>query len=139
MPRTPRCRRGSQPAFSQQGVSVRATLVKGALPADDPTAAAWATAAMSEFPMSPQVHWPTRITEVTAKSVKVRGLHDGTTVAILLEYSERVIKVAKVNSVILDFFPRNPLHAFKDGRVGSAVIINRDYFKTVLNKVNNGV
>lgn len=79
---------GSQPAFSQQGVSVRATLVKGALPADDPTAAAWATAAMSEFPMSPQVHWPTRITEVTAKSVKVRGLHDGTTVAILLEYSD---------------------------------------------------
>ncbi len=79
---------GSQPAFSQQGVSVRATLVKGSLPADDPTAAAWATAAMSEFPMSPQVHWPTRITEVTAKSVKVRGLHDGTNVAILLEYND---------------------------------------------------
>lgn len=79
---------GQQPAFSQQGVSVRATLVKGALPADDPTAAAWATAAVSEFPMSPQVHWPTRITEVTAKSVKVRGLHDGTNVAILLEYSD---------------------------------------------------
>lgn len=79
---------GQEPAFSQQGVSVRATLVKGALPVDDPTAAAWATAAMSEFPMSPQVHWPTRITEVTAKSVKVRGLHDGTNVAILLEYSD---------------------------------------------------
>jgi DMSO reductase family type II enzyme heme b subunit len=79
---------GEQPAFSQQSVSVRATLVKGALPADDPTAAAWATTAVSEFPMSPQVHWPTRITEVTAKSVKVRGLHDGTNVAILLEYSD---------------------------------------------------
>jgi len=79
---------GQQPAFSQQGVSVRAALVKGALPVDDPTAAAWATAAVSEFPMSPQVHWPTRITEVTAKSVKVRGLHDGTNVAILLEYSD---------------------------------------------------
>lgn len=79
---------GQQPAFSQQGVSVRAGLVKGTLPADDPTAAAWATAPMSEFPMSPQVHWPTRITEVTAKSVKVRGLHDGTNVAILLEYSD---------------------------------------------------
>ena len=42
----------------------------------------------SEFPLSPQVHWPTRITEVTAKSVKVRGLHDGTNVAILLEYND---------------------------------------------------
>ena len=77
-----------QPAYSQQSVSVRAALVKGALPTDDPTAAAWATAAVSEFPMSPQVHWPVRITEVTAKSVKVRGLHDGTNVAILLEYSD---------------------------------------------------
>jgi DMSO reductase family type II enzyme heme b subunit len=38
--------------------------------------------------MSPQVHWPTRITEVTAKTVKVRGLHDGTTVAIMLEYTD---------------------------------------------------
>ncbi len=79
---------GLPPAYSQQSVSVRATLVKGALPADDPTAAAWATAAVSEFPMSPQVHWPVRITDVTAKSVKVRGLHDGTTVAILLEYAD---------------------------------------------------
>lgn len=79
---------GQQPAFSQQSVAVRATLVKGALPADDPTAAVWATAPVAEFPMSPQVHWPVRITEVTAKSVKVRGLHDGTNVAILLEYSD---------------------------------------------------
>ena len=79
---------GPEPAFSQEGVSVRAAMVKGALPADDPTAAAWATASVSEFPMSPQVHWPTRITEVTAKTVKVRGLHDGTTVAIMLEYTD---------------------------------------------------
>ena len=77
-----------QPAYSQQSVAVRAGLVKGSLPADDPTAAAWATASVSEFPMSPQVHWPVRITEVTAKTVKVRGLHDGTTVAIMLEYSD---------------------------------------------------
>lgn len=79
---------GQEPAFSQQGVSVRAAMVKGALPVDDPTAAAWATATVSEFPMSPQVHWPTRITEVTAKTVKVRGLHDGTNVAIMLEYTD---------------------------------------------------
>lgn len=75
-------------AYSQQSVAVRAGLVKGTLPADDPTAAAWATAPTSEFPLSPQVHWPVRITEVTAKTVKVRGLHDGTTVAILLEYQD---------------------------------------------------
>jgi DMSO reductase family type II enzyme heme b subunit len=38
--------------------------------------------------MSPQVHWPVRITEVTAKSIKVKGLHDGTNVAILLEFAD---------------------------------------------------
>lgn len=37
-------------AFSQQSVAVRAALVKGTLPADDPTAAAWATAPAAEFP-----------------------------------------------------------------------------------------
>jgi DMSO reductase family type II enzyme heme b subunit len=75
-------------AQAQESVAVRAGLVKGALPAEDPTAAAWNTAPASEFPMSPQVHWPNRIQEVTVKSVKVRALHDGQQVAIMLEYSD---------------------------------------------------
>ncbi|MDE3225435.1 MAG: hypothetical protein KGN30_08505 [Nitrospirota bacterium] len=76
------------PGFAQESVSVRAALVKGGLPADDPTAAAWASAPASEFPMSPQVHWPNRIQEVTVKSVKVRALHDGQQIAVLLEYED---------------------------------------------------
>ena len=59
--------------LAQESVAVRADLVKGALPAEDPTAAAWNTAPRSEFPLSPQVHWPTRIGEVTVKSVTVRA------------------------------------------------------------------
>lgn len=78
----------TQPAIAQESVSVRAQLAKGALPAEDPTAAAWNDVAPSEFPLSPQVHWPTRILEVTAQSVKVRALHDGQQVAILLEYAD---------------------------------------------------
>jgi DMSO reductase family type II enzyme heme b subunit len=79
----------AQPAaYAQESVAVRASLVKGSLPVDDPTAAAWSTASQAEFPMSPQVHWPVRITEVTAKSIKVKGLHDGTNVAILLEFAD---------------------------------------------------
>jgi DMSO reductase family type II enzyme heme b subunit len=74
--------------YAQESVAVRASLVTGALPVDDPTAAAWSTASQAEFPMSPQVHWPVRITEVTAKSIKVKGLHDGTNVAILLEFAD---------------------------------------------------
>ncbi|MBM4123851.1 MAG: hypothetical protein FJ246_02670 [Nitrospira sp.] len=74
--------------WAQESVSVRAGLVKGTLPADDPAAAAWNSAPASEFPLSPQVHWPNRILEVTAQSVKVRGLHDGKQVSILLEWAD---------------------------------------------------
>src|SRR6476646_7792 len=78
----------AQQAVAQESVSVRAQMVKGALPGEDPTAAAWNAITPSEFPLSPQVHWPTRILEVTAQSVKVRALHDGQQVAILLEYAD---------------------------------------------------
>lgn len=75
-------------AGAQESVAVRANMVKGNLPLDDPAAAAWSQAPASEFPMSPQVHWKDRIQAVTVNSVKVRSLHDGTNIAILLEYED---------------------------------------------------
>ena len=78
---------GVGPAWAQESVSVRAMLTTS-VPADDPTASAWNSVAASQFPMSPQVHWPTRIQEVTVKDVRVRGLHDGKQVAILVEYDD---------------------------------------------------
>lgn len=79
---------GTTPSFAQQSVAVRAFLVKGALPADDPNAAAWNSAPQATFPMSPQVHWQNRIQEATVKDLKVRALHDGNQVAVLLEYAD---------------------------------------------------
>lgn len=79
---------GAGMAMAQESVAVRAGLVKGALPVDDPNAAAWNSVLPSQFPMSPQVHWQNRIQEVTVKDVKVRALHDGTQVAVLLEYED---------------------------------------------------
>jgi DMSO reductase family type II enzyme heme b subunit len=76
------------PESTLQSVSVSAPLVKGALPADDPNAAVWSSATMARFPMSPQVHWPNRILDATVKDLNVRALHDGTNVAILLEYAD---------------------------------------------------
>ena len=35
-----------------------------------------------------QVHWPNRILEATVRDLNVRALHDGTNVAILLEYTD---------------------------------------------------
>ncbi|MFO0774450.1 MAG: ethylbenzene dehydrogenase-related protein [Nitrospiraceae bacterium] len=75
-------------ASAQESVAVRAPLIKGSLPAEDPTAAAWSQAPSSEFPMSPQVHWKDRIQSVTVNTVKIRSLHDGQNVAILLEYED---------------------------------------------------
>ena len=58
------------PGIAQESVAVRAVIVKEGVPGEGPSAAAWNTVPVSEFPLSPQVHWPTRIGEVTAKSVK---------------------------------------------------------------------
>ena len=74
--------------FAQESVSVRATLMTGGVPIDDPAAAAWSSAPPATFPMSPQVHWQNRIQEVTVKDVNVRALHDGKQVAILVEYTD---------------------------------------------------
>jgi DMSO reductase family type II enzyme heme b subunit len=78
----------AQPVSAQESVAVRATMVKGSLPVDDPNAAVWNSATQAQFPMSPQVHWQNRIQEVTVKDLKVRALHDGTQVAVLLEYAD---------------------------------------------------
>ena len=56
---------GASPELASESNSVSASLVKGSLPADDPTAAVWNTAAQARFPMSPQVHWPNRILDAT--------------------------------------------------------------------------
>jgi len=78
---------GVEPVQAQESVAVRAVM-KSSIPADDPLASAWNEAPPSEFPLAPQVHWQNRIQEVTVKTVKVRGLHDGSQVAVLLEYED---------------------------------------------------
>lgn len=79
---------GTTESFAQESVAVRAVMVKGALPVDDPGAAAWNSAPQAQFPMSPQVHWQNRIQEVTVKDLKVRAMNDGKQVAVLLEYAD---------------------------------------------------
>jgi len=79
---------GAPLGMAQESVAVRAPLVKGALPVDDPNAGVWSSATPATFPMSPQVHWQDRIQEATVKDLTVRALHDGTQVAFLLEYAD---------------------------------------------------
>lgn len=78
---------GSLPlAYAQESVAIRAALVQSV--PDDPAASAWSSAVPAKFPLSPQVHWPVRILDVTVKDVTVRGLNDGTQVGIMLEYED---------------------------------------------------
>lgn len=83
---------GSQNAEQGQerakGIAVRLYLTAGTIPEDDPLASEWDTIQASEFDLSPQVHWPTRLLEATVKSVKVRGMHDGTRMAVLMDYQD---------------------------------------------------
>lgn len=75
--------------WSQEtGTAVQAKRVEGPLPTQDPLAAAWDEAPRSEFPLSPQVHWPDRIQEVTVKGVAARALHNGEEIAIRLKYDD---------------------------------------------------
>ena len=69
-------------------VSLRLYQIEGNVPSDDPNSSVWSTIAGSEFKLAPQVHWPPRIQEVTVKSVKVKGVHNGQELAILVEYND---------------------------------------------------
>ena len=47
-------------ALAQETAVVRVKLIQGDVPTD-PLAPVWNTTPATEFPMSPQVHWPKRI------------------------------------------------------------------------------
>ncbi len=80
---------GEEQALAQgEDVAVRLMLTEQDLPVDDPFAAAWDEVKASTFTLAPQVHWPERLLDATVKSVKVRGLHNGERLAVLLEYQD---------------------------------------------------
>ncbi len=95
-------------------VSVRLYQVEGTLPADDPNSAQWSSVPDSEFQLAPQVHWPERIQEVTVQSVKVKGLHDGENLAILLEYEDPTEDAA--DAAAIEFMVGDKMAHFAHGQ-----------------------
>lgn len=79
----------AEPAAAEQteDVAIRIGLTEESLP-DAPFAPAWDDVRGSEFRLAPQVHWPDRLLDATVKAVRVRGLHDGERIAVLLEYQD---------------------------------------------------
>lgn len=78
---------GALPALAQESVVIHVKLIQGDVPTD-PMAPMWNTVTATEFPMSPQVHWPKRIQQVTVKSLKVRGVHNNKQIVFHLEYAD---------------------------------------------------
>lgn len=78
-----------EPAAAEEAedVAIRVGLTEESLP-DAPFAPAWDKVPASDFKLAPQVHWPERLLDATVKAVRVRGLHDGERVAVLLEYED---------------------------------------------------
>ena len=102
------------PEGEPASVSVRVYLTEGSVPADDPNASAWDSVAASEFNLAPQVHWPDRIQDATVKSVKVRGLHDEQTIAILVEYQDPTEDPA--DAAALEFMVGDKMAHFAHGQ-----------------------
>ena len=97
-----------------ESVAVRLYLTEESLPTDDPNAAVWDTIRPAEFKLAPQVHWPDRIQEVTVKSVKVRGMHNGQDMAIMLEYDDPSEDAA--DAAALEFMVGDKMAHFAHGQ-----------------------
>jgi len=70
------------------GVVVYSKLIKGEIPATDPNSPIWNNIPETEFPMSAQVHWDPRIFTVTVHSIRVKSVHNGKAMAILVTYKD---------------------------------------------------
>jgi DMSO reductase family type II enzyme heme b subunit len=100
-------------AYGQESGVVRAKLIQGEVPTD-PSAPIWSTIPATEFPMSPQVHWQKRIGSVTAKSVKVRGVHNNKQIAFMVEYADPTLDPA--DAAALEFMVGDKKAHFAHGQ-----------------------
>jgi hypothetical protein len=62
-----------------------------AVPAEDPSAAAWDDASEAVIPLAAQQIAPPRLPSVGVAELRVRALHDGTTLALRLQWDDAVV------------------------------------------------
>lgn len=76
------------PVASSQGLTLVAPYVEGELPLDDPAAEAWAQATPLSVPLSAQNVTRPMVLETTVRTVSARALHNGTELAVLVEWDD---------------------------------------------------
>ncbi len=76
------------PLASSQGLTITAAAVEGDLPVEEPDAALWQQATAVEVPLSAQMITRPILPDTSVKSITVRALHNGRSLAILLEWAD---------------------------------------------------
>ena len=76
------------PLASSQGLTLVAPYVEPDLPIDDPDSPLWSQSTALEIPLSAQTATRPMILETTVRAVSARALHDGSRIALLVEWSD---------------------------------------------------
>ncbi|MBI3244686.1 MAG: hypothetical protein HYZ49_20600 [Chloroflexi bacterium] len=76
------------PIAGSQGLTLLAAQVSGDLPTTDPSSALWQQATAVEVPLSAQNVTRPMLLEARVKSVTARALHNGSQIAILVEWAD---------------------------------------------------
>lgn len=82
---------GGVPVTVAQGPTLFVGRVAGVLPVDEPWSSAWDQATPLDVPLAGQVTAVPRLLRPDVAAVRARGLHDGTRIALLLEWADRTL------------------------------------------------
>ena len=98
------------PVASSQGVTVRAALVEGELPLQDPGAELWLESSAVQVPLSAQNIAKPYLTGVGDRTMTVRALHNQTQIAILVEWedatqNDQMVRVQDFRDAVAVQFP----------------------------------
>jgi len=98
------------PLANSQGITLVAAQVSGDLPVTDPDAALWQTTTAIEVPLSAQNVTRPMILNTRVKSVTARALHNGSQVALLVEWADdtqndQMVRVQDFRDAVAVQFP----------------------------------
>lgn len=98
------------PLASSQGVTIVAGEVSEPLPLEDPDSALWSDVTAVEVPLSAQNVALPRPDETSVRSVTVRALHDGESIAMLVEWedetrNDEMVRVQDFRDAVAVQFP----------------------------------
>lgn len=98
------------PVASSQGTTIVAAYVEGELPVADPDSDLWEGTSAVDVPLSAQLVAPPTLGEGGVRSIRVRALHNGEQIALLVEWEDatqdaRAVRVDEFRDAVAVQFP----------------------------------